>query len=68
MTTRIEAMFYCTRRWHSQCELFPAMRVDIPLALYVRVNLKATMKLLAPEVSMKISKDHLKALRAITRP
>lgn len=32
-----------TNRWHEQCRLYPTMRDDIPLALYVRRNLAAVM-------------------------
>lgn len=33
-----------TNRWHEQCRLFPTMRNEIPLALYVRRNLPAVLK------------------------
>lgn len=33
-----------TNRWLEQVEAFPAMRHEIPLALYVRRNLQAVMK------------------------
>ncbi len=42
---RKEAIRYCERRWHEQCERFPTMRRDIPLALYISRNVKATMLL-----------------------
>lgn len=43
--TRREATDYMTARWHEQCERFPTMRRDIPLALYLRANWRATMRL-----------------------
>ena len=33
-----------TARWHKQVERFPIMRHEIPLALYVRRNLRAAMR------------------------
>jgi hypothetical protein len=43
--TKKEAVAYCERRWREQCDRFPTMRDDIPLALYVSRNLRATMRL-----------------------
>lgn len=34
-----------TNRWHEQCEKYPLMRECISLALYVRRNLPAMLKL-----------------------
>jgi hypothetical protein len=33
-----------TNRWREQCELYPTMREEIPLALYVRRNLPGVMR------------------------
>jgi hypothetical protein len=31
-------------RWHEQVELYPVMREEIPLPLYLRVNLAAALR------------------------
>lgn|GEM_PF-4862909 len=41
--TESEGRAYLTARWHEQCREFPRMS-EIPLALYVRVNLAAAMR------------------------
>lgn len=32
-----------TNRWHEQVRLFPTMREDVPLRLYVSANLRSVM-------------------------
>ena len=42
--TKEEALVRLTARWLDQCEIFPMMREEIPLHLYVRENLPHVMK------------------------
>lgn len=44
MRTKQEAIRFLTARWHEQCEQFPHMRENIPLALYISRNLDAAMR------------------------
>jgi hypothetical protein len=41
--TRAEAISWLTIRWHEQCERYPLMREDIPLALYIQRNVGAVL-------------------------
>lgn len=42
--TRAECVAYLTARWTEQCDRWPMMRDSIPLGLYVRRNLPATLR------------------------
>lgn len=41
---RIEAIARLTARWNEQCERWPLMRRDIPLALYLQRNVALVMR------------------------
>jgi hypothetical protein len=43
-TDRATAVRRLTNRWHEQAELYPTMRKDIPLELYIRRNVRHVMK------------------------
>jgi hypothetical protein len=42
--TKQEALQRITARWLEQCAMFPTMRLDIPLHLYVSSNLAHVMR------------------------
>lgn len=44
MISRKEAVARLTARWKEQCEKFPLMRREIPLKLYIRVNLSKVQR------------------------
>jgi hypothetical protein len=44
MIDQAEAIRRLTNRWEEQVELYPAMRHEIPLDLYIRRNLAVVMK------------------------
>jgi hypothetical protein len=44
MTDRATAKRRLTNRWLEQVELYPLMRREIPLALYIRANIRAVLR------------------------
>jgi hypothetical protein len=42
--TKAEARVFLIARWHEECERYPLMREQIPLARYVAANLQQAMK------------------------
>ena len=44
MLDRVAAIRRLMARWNEQCERYPTMRVDIPLAQYIDVNLEHVMR------------------------
>ena len=43
--TKAEGLARLTARWEEQSLRFPSLRIDVPLSLYIEVNLRRVAKL-----------------------